>query len=72
MIELTASKGMSSCWQAVIGMFLLSQTRSPRMALDAQLLVDKGGVRILGLSQSQRIESEIGIKRRSIVVHGSP
>ena len=38
-----------------------SQTRSPRTALDAQLLVDKGGLKILGLSQSQRIESEIGI-----------
>ena len=32
-----------------------SQTRSPRTASDAQLLVDKGGLKILGLSQSQRI-----------------
>jgi hypothetical protein len=38
-----------------------SQTRSPRTALDAQLFVDKGGLKILGLSHSQRIESEIGI-----------
>ena len=43
-------------------MFLrLSQTRSPRTALDAQLLVDEGGLKNLGLSQSQKIEREIGI-----------
>ena len=43
-----------------------SQTRSPRTALDAQLLVDKGGLKNLGLSQSQRIEREIGINAHQL------